>query len=94
MGKRPLTYMLWMERFALMFYIVFNIFVFGLNWLLAASMKENVTFDEIKQIFIFCLIATFIVWFLFRMIDFLFAGPLRREIKKGQELIKRSNFNH
>jgi hypothetical protein len=85
--------MLWMERFALIFYFVINIFIYGLDWLLASSMNENITFNEIKQIFILCLILTLIVWFLFRAIDFLFAGPLRREIKKGREMVDRSQFH-
>lgn len=84
--------MLWMERFALMFYFAINIFVYGLDFLLASSMNENVTLDEIKQIFIVCLIITIIIWFFFRAVDYLFGGPLRREIKKGQDLVNRSKF--
>lgn len=85
--------MLWMERFALMFYFVINVFIYGLDWLLASSMGENINFDEIKQIFFLCLILTTIVWVIFRGFDFLFGGPLRREIKKGQDLVNRSQFN-
>jgi hypothetical protein len=91
-GKRLEISMLWMERFAIIFYFAINIFIYGLDWLLASSMSENMTLAEIKEIFTLCVILTLIAWASFRAIDFLFAGPLRREIKRGQELIERSRF--
>jgi hypothetical protein len=86
--------MLWMERFALIFYVMINAILFAVLLFIGSQMSDNsLTFDDFKQCFIIGIILTLIVWFLFRAIDFLFAGPLRREIKKGLELTERSKFH-
>lgn len=74
--------MLWMERLTLIFYVVINIFLFGFDFLISNIMGESLTIAEIRQIFILCAILSLLVWLLFRAIDYLFAGPLRREIRR------------
>jgi len=75
--------MLWMERFTVLIYFALNIFLFGFDFLISGSMSEWPTFIEVKQIFILCLILSLIVWFMFRSIDYICGGPMRRKIKRS-----------
>lgn len=72
--------MLWMERFALYLFVLFFIFMFGLDWLVAPDNKfptEDIL-EILKGSFIFAIV----IWIGFRLIDFMFAGPLRRKFKR------------
>ncbi len=83
--------MLWMERLALVIYVVANIFLFGFTYLICHVMNETPSLDELKNAFIFCVILTIPFWLLFRAFDYLCGGPLRRQIRRTEQLIQRGN---
>lgn len=75
--------MLWMERFSLSFYLLSNVILLGFSFLIGTVSynympTESDLFSDIKAAFIL----TLVFWFIVRLIDFLFAGPLRRKIKR------------
>ena len=74
--------MLWMERLALIFYVVINIFLFGFLYIICSLMEVKASANDIQQLFILGIAFTLPFWALFRVIDYLLAGPLRREIRR------------
>jgi hypothetical protein len=76
--------MLWMERFAIYICIIINAFLFASLFLIQSQTSDwQLTIGDFKQCFFISLIAAFIIWIIFRSIDFIFGGPLRRRIKLG-----------
>ncbi len=80
--------MLWMERLALMFYIVINVILFGFLQILCSS-GYCASQLEYQKVFLLGIGLTLPFWFIFRTIDYMFGGPLRREIRRGEDLLSR-----
>jgi hypothetical protein len=94
-GQKARFVMLWMERFALIIFIITNLFLFGFNLILRLISPEyNFNIHDSLNYVIFSAIFAAIFWALFRSIDYIFGGPLRREIRRTENYIQRAKNSY